>query len=178
MGTTANVLVGPASSVTIAAYVASNGAGTHADVGFTNGGVTIDPKTELHMVEVDQKLGQLAALPKKREYELKIPFSEATLENLRLILAQPTANITGTAPNQTLIVDASAVAQYYQIKLITAGLGTNSTRTVTCWRAFVKDMDSWTFKKDANQMPAATFGLLEDTTSATTQGSILKAVDS
>lgn len=175
-GTAANILVGAPSLFKIGAYVTSKGAATLSDVGFTMGGVTIDPKTELHLVKVDQKLGTLAALPKDREYDLKVKLSEASMENLRIALAQPSANLTGTAPNQTLLLDGSAVEQYYQLQFVGPGLGTNKSRTVTCWKAAVKEMGGWPFKKDSAQDLDLTFLLCEETTGSGAD-SILKAVE-
>lgn len=177
-GTTSNVLVGAASTVKFGAYVSDHAPATLSDVGFTMGGVMFDPTVELHAVEVDQYLGTLAALPKKRDVEVKMKLAEATIENLRLALAQPTGNVTGTAPNETIYYDGSAVAQYYQIEIVGPGLGTNSTRTITMWKAYIKDVAAITMQKDAEQALDLTLGLCEDVTSVTNPDSFMTIVDS
>lgn len=164
MGTAANVLVGAPASIALAAYVTAKGTATYTDVGWTIGGVTIDPKVELHMVEVDQKLGQLAGIPKKRELEVKFRFAEATVENLRIILGQATANITNAGANYTLLADASAGEQYVRMKIIGKGLGTTASRTVILYKTAVKNIGSWMFKKDDYQSPEVTFHVFEETT--------------
>lgn len=177
MGTTGNILVGAASSVKMGAYVSLKAAATLSDVGFTIGGVMFDPTVELHQVEVDQQLGVLAAQPKKRDVEVKFKLAEATIENLRLVLAQPTGNVTGTTPDFTLYYDASAVAQYYQLQIIGPGLGTGSTRTITMWKAYVKDVAAITMQKDGEQALDMTLGLCEDVSSTTTPDSFLQIVE-
>ena len=164
-GTASNVLVGAPATISLGPYVTAKGAATFSDIGFTiAGGVTLDPKVELHYVEVDQKLGQLAGIPKKRELELKFRMAEATLDNLRLVLSQPTSNLTGTTPNYQLHLDASAPEQYYQAKIVGKGLGTNAVRTVTLWKVTPKNQGAWMFKKDDYQMPEVTFHVFEETT--------------
>jgi len=177
MGTAANIFVGAPVTVKIGAYVTAKGAATLSDVGFTMGGVTFDPKVELHQVEVDQKLGILSALPKKREYELKMKLMEAIPSSLAIALGQPTTNVTGTSPNQTLSIDASAVEQYHQIQLVVPGGGTNKTNTITIWKAAVKEMGGWMFKKDGAQELDLTWLLCEETTGSGTD-SIAKSVNS
>lgn len=165
-GTAANVLVGAPSTFKIAAYLTAKAVSlTYVDPGYTNGGVTFDPKTELHMVNVDQTLGSLAAIPKARELEVKVKLAEGNLANLQYGFAQATANLSGTS---ALFIDASAPEVYYQLQIVGKGLGATAVRTITIWKAFLKDMGSWMFKKDASQEPDLTFGVLEETTGATT----------
>lgn len=166
------ILVGAHASLSVGAYSSTKGATTLTEVGATAGGVTIDPKTELYMVEIDQKLGKVAAIPKGREPEIKVKLLEATIENLRVALALPSTAVTGTAPNQTLNYDLSAGEQYYQIQLVGKGLGTNKTRTITIWRAFIKDVAPIKFAKDDVQGLDITLGICEDLASSTQPDSI------
>lgn len=175
MGTTANVLVGAPSTFKIAAYLTAKATSlTYVDVGYTSGGVTIDPKTELHQVMVDQALGTLAALPKTRDLELKVKFAEANLANVQYGLAQATANLSGTS---TLIMNASDPEIYYQLQVVGKGLGAGGVRTITFWKAYVKDMGAWMFKKDSAQEIDITYGICEETTGSTTSGSYFRAVE-
>lgn len=179
MGTAANVLVGAVSSVKIGAYVTAKGAATLSDVGFTTKPLTFDPKSEFFLFSPEQNLGNVIAVPKMRDVEIKIELAEATIANLTTALAQPTTNQTGTAPNQTLAFDASAAALYYQLQFVGPGLGTGLTRTVTCWKAYVKDMGSWAFSKEGAQILPLTLGLCEETTGSTASpSSFCKIVES
>ena len=167
-GTAGNVIVGAPATFKIAAYLASKAVSlTYIDMGFTDGGVSIDPKTELHMVTVDQQLGNLAAIPKARDLEIKVKLAEATIANLGYALAQAAANTSGTAGQY---FDASAPEIYYQIQIVGKGaaVGVSTTRTMTFWRAYVKDLGSILFKKDAAQELDLTFGVCEETTGSTT----------
>lgn len=175
MGTTAKVLVGAPTSFSIATYITAKATSlTYTDVGYTTGGVTIDPKTELHMVNVDQTLGTVAALPKSRDLEIKVKFGEANLENIQFALAQATGNLSGTT---TLIYNASDPEIYYQLRIVGKGLGATGVRTITVWRAYVKDMGAWAFKKDAAQEEDMTYGVCEETTGSTTSGTYMRIVE-
>jgi len=158
--TVSKILVGAHATLSIGAYVASKGAGTLTEVGSTLGGVQIDPKTEHYMVEIDQRLAAVAAVPKKREVEVKVKLMEATLANLQTALAQVAGALSGTA---TLLYDLSAAELYYQVQLVGKGAGAG-TRTVTFWKAFIKDLGAWAFQKDNAQSLELTLGICEETT--------------
>ncbi len=168
-GTTANVLVGGASKVELAAYLSSKVVSlTYSDIGYTMGGVIIDPKVELYNVEVDQALGILAAIPKKRDFGVKMRFAEATLDNVRLALSMPTSSLVTSGTGGTLSITASAGEQYYQMRITGKGLGTTGVRTVVLWRAVPKDIGTIIFKKDVAEAPEVTFQICEDTTGSNT----------
>lgn len=173
-GTAGNILVGAPATFKIAAYLTAKAVSlTYVDVGFTDGGVTFDPKTELHLVAMDQYLGNLAAIPKARDLEIKVKFGEATLTNLNYALAQPAGNLSGTTAQ---FYDASAAEIYYQLQVVGKGNGALAARTMTVWRAYVKDIGSIMFKKDATQEHDMTFGVCEETTGGTTS-SFMRFID-
>jgi hypothetical protein len=179
-GTPGNILVGAPSSFSIAAYLSGRTvSSTYTDCGYTSAGVTIDPKTELYEVHVDQTLGPLAAIPKGRSMEIKVKLQEATIPtNLKAALGQATTSVTGSVSGYTLGVDASAVELNWQLRIIGPGEGTNKTRTIYAWKAAIKDMGSWMFKKDATQELDLTFLVLEDVSGTSTLGdTFLKIID-
>ncbi len=161
-----NVIVGAHATLTVSDYVTAKGAGGGSDVGFTADGVSFKANVEHKMVEPDQHLTAIRAVPTKREYELKVRMLEGQMEHLRFVLGQPAANLTGIAPDETLVVDADAGEQYHQIILVGIGLGTLGIRTLTAWRCFLKDIAEIPFKKDDEQFLEATFGILKETTGA------------
>jgi len=175
MGTAAKVLVGGPTSFKIAAYLPSKAVSlTYTDVGFTDGGVSFDPKTEHHLVTVDQHLGNLAAIPKARDLEIKVKFAEGTLTNLQYALMQATANLSGTS---SLFINASDPELYYQLQVVGKGDGATGVRTMTVWRAFVKEMGALLFKKDAAQEHDLTWGVCEETTGSTSSGTFMRFFD-
>lgn len=111
--------------------------------------------------------------------ELKVKLQEGTIPtNMRAALGQPIGNVTGTVTGYIIGVDASAVEQYHQLKVVGPGLGTNKTRTVYAWRACIKDMGSWAMKKDGTQELDLTFLILEDRSGTSTLGdTFLKIID-
>lgn len=174
-GTAANVLVGAPTTVKFAAYIASKVVSlTYTDVGFTTGGVTFDPKTEHHFVVADQALGNLAAIPKARDLEIKVKLLEGTLTNLQYALAQATGNLSGTS---SLFYNASDPELYYQLQVVGKGNGATGVRTMTAWRVYIKDMGSLMFKKDGAQEPDLTLGVCEETTGSTSSGTFMRFFD-
>ena len=178
-GTTANVLVGGASKVELAAYISSKAvSSTYTDIGYTMGGVTVDPKVELYNVEVDQALGVLAAIPKKRDLEIKMRFAEVNAENLLFALGLPTASITTNgSTNSTLSLTASAGETYYQLRLTGKGTRGAGVRTCIFWKTITKDLGTLMFKKDDTQGPEVTFQVCEDTTGTNTTATYGTIVD-
>lgn len=178
-GTTANVLVGGASKIEIAAWITAKAISlTYTDIGYTKGGVTIDPKVELHNIEVDQALGYLAAIPKKRELEIKMRMMEVNLENVRLALSMATGNlVTSAGVNGTLTLQASQTEQYFQMRITGKGVGSTGVRTAIFWRCVPKDLGNLLFKKDDEQGPEVTWQVCEDTTGTNTTATFGQIVD-
>ena len=177
-GTTANVLVGGASKVEVAAYISAKVVSlTYTDIGYTMGGVTIDPKIELYNVEVDQALGILAAIPKKRDLSVKMRFAEVNLENINILWNSPTTVITTTSGTGTMALMASAGEQYLQLRITGKGTRGAGTRTCIFWKSVPKDLGTLLFKKDDTQGPEVTFQICEDTSGTNTTATFGQIVD-
>lgn len=173
--TLTNILI-KAGIVSIGDYVTAKGAGTLADAGATIGGISLQVKTETHVTEADQYLGELMRTPSKRTAELKFVMEESDLEKWRLMSEQPAANLTGVAPNKTLLTDADAAEQYHQIAITTKGVGTTKVRTITLWRCVIVNSEPISFKKDEEQKVAVTVAVLEEI-SGTGLDTLFKTVD-
>ncbi len=161
------IAVGAITSLEIAPYVASKGAGTFADVGFTLDGYTFEEKREDHETIVDQRLGVVKRKPKSRGYEFKTSLAQAELENYRLALGIPTADLTGTPPNLTLKSNLSRVDQPYQMRVKGPGLGTTGVRTKTMWSVDLHVGPIPTVKDGEQKLPLTGMGR-EETTGAGT----------
>src|SRR5437773_4974060 len=174
-GTAGNILVGAPTTVKFASYLAAKVVSlTYTDVGFTMGGVTFDPKVEFHLVSPDQVLGNVAAVPKARDLEIKVKLAEATLTNIQFALAQATGNLSGTS---SLFYQASDPEIYYQLQVVGKGNGATGVRTMTAWRTYMKDMGGLMFKKDAAQEVELTIGVCEETTGSTSSGTFMRFFD-
>lgn len=178
-GTTGNVLVGGASQVAVATYISAKVvSSTYTDIGYTAGGVTIDPKVELHNIEVDQALGVLAAIPKKRDLEIKMRFAEVHAENLNILWNSPTTVLTTSgSTNSTLSLMASAGEQYLQLRIIGKGTRGAGVRTCTFWKVVPKDLGTLMFKKDEIQGPEVVWQVCEDTSGTNTTATFGMIVD-
>ncbi|HOC18435.1 MAG TPA: hypothetical protein PKK95_09215 [Vicinamibacterales bacterium] len=168
--------------VYVADWAANGGATGWTDVGLTEAGSELTDKSENALIgDGDQVPCAQRAYPSTDEVEIKIVMKEADLAKLVWALQQPAANLTGTAPNQTLLRGART-EQYKAIKLETAGNQgptlVAATRTITAHRCYIKSRDGFQYGlKDKSQMYGVTLGVLWDAT-VTTEDKLYKIVDS
>ena len=174
-----NLAIGGA-DVQVADWVANGGATGHVSVGILKEPPEWSPSVEKYEPEFESLPGKSISSPLSEDFELKVVMAEATLDILQWSLMQPTGNLTGTAPNKTLLFGDPS-EQYKGIKVITKGItgtaGTRSTRTVTLHRCTVKKLEPVTFGKGKEQLFAVTLGVLYDTT-VTSNDKYGKIVDS
>lgn len=176
-----NKLAVGAAVVSIGDWVAAAAAGTLTDVGLTTGPAELSDVSEDVEVEGEQVQGVVRSVPTKKTVTLKVPMAEADLDKLQRLLRQPTANLTGTAPNKTLAVDAEE-EQYLQVQCVTQGIagsgGTHATRTLTFWRCSMTGREAVPFTKGGVQQWAAVFKVHQDTSvSAGGSGQFYKIAD-
>lgn len=172
---TNNICIG-AATVSVGAYVSAGGAGTLTDVGHTKEAVTLTPAFEDYSVTSERAFGVLKKIPIGGSFKLTVPIIEATMENYRVAFRQASGSTTGTAPNITLRVGDFA-QNYHQVSIVSAGVGSTGTRTITIWRAIVENLEAIPYGKTGEQMLKVTFDCLYDDTLATAD-KFLKLVDS
>lgn len=176
--TTANTLFGAPTSISIGPWVTAKGAGTLVEIGHTKGGVSIKHSIENHEMEVDDILTPHRAIPIKTGYEIKFTMAEVTLENLRIALSQPAANLTGTPPDEILAVDGNLGGEVYnQVELVGPGLGTTGVRTIVIWRAVIKEVAEILWNKIDDRVYEVTLLILYEET-GTGSDTIMQATDS
>ena len=176
--TDANVLVG-AATVYYGDYVTNAGAATFTEFGHTSGPVEIAKEAEYYEPESEQSLGPVLSKIQKLSFTIKVPAMEATPKLLAILAEQDTTTqVTGTAPNQTVAI-ATPEVNYYQLKIVGTGPGTNATRTVTAWKCKVIAAEPIQFGRAAFQSYNMTFRVYRDSsiTTTTTNGSYFKQVD-
>lgn len=157
--------------LSIGPYVAAGGAGTLVDVGLTKEGTELSLKiTKAEVGNGEQVFGPQFAVPTDVEMELKAVMGEADIDKLAWLTSQPSGNLTGTAPNKSLLL-GEPEEQYKQIQVVSKGIrGTNGTaasRTFTGWKGFVKSVEPVKFAKGSEQVYSVTFGFCEDLTVTT-----------
>ena len=174
-----NVVRGPG-AVFYGPYVSAKAPGTLVDAGYIAGPVTFQPKVEYHKMDVQEHLAAIKGWPTARTFEVKIPLAEAKPDALRLAMAQPAANFTGTPPASTGLIDADADEIYFQIKIESAKgtTGTPSTgfRAWTYWRCIITGCEAVNLKKDGAQVYLLTFETLFEET-GTGADTLAKVVD-
>lgn len=176
--TTGNIAIG-AAQVLVGAYVTAGGAqGTMVDVGHTKGPTTLNVTGNDYAIATEQSFGTIRKIPISASVKLKVLIDEATLANMRIAFRQATGQLSGTAPNATLLV-GNITEQYHQIQVVTKGTGaiTPATRTITIWRAIIESVAEIPFGKSGEQTLEATIDCLYDD-SVATGDKFLKVVDS
>lgn len=175
MATDATKVITGAGTFSIGAYVTAGGAGSLVDVGYSNAPFELTPEFENTEIESENQQGVIKSVPTKTGYTLKVPILESDPEHLRIALGQPAANLTGTAPDETLRV-GDRTEQYHQGTLATSGIGTTGARTFTFWKLQILSMDPIQIGKAVAQMYNAVFRVMPDT-SVTTLDKFFKQVD-
>lgn len=174
---TGNICIG-AAQVSIGAYVTAGGAGTLTDVGHTKGPTTLEATYNDYEIVTEQSFGAIRRIPISAAIKVKVMMDEATLDNLRVATRQVSGNLSGSAPNKTLLV-GNISEQYHQVQIIGKGPGstTPATRTITAWRAIVETVTAISFGKQPEETFEVTFSLMFDD-SVSTSDKFFKVVDS
>jgi hypothetical protein len=174
---TGNIAIGVA-TVSVGAYVTAGGAGSLTDVGHTKGPTTLTVTGNDYAVATEQSFGTIRKVPISATVKVKVMMDEATLDNLRTAFRQASSQLTGSAPNKTLLV-GNITEQYHQVQIVTKGTGgtTQATRTITIWRAITETVAEIAFGKGNEQTFEVTFDCLYDD-SVATGDKFLKVVDS
>lgn len=173
-----NIAIG-AAVLSLGDWVTAGGAGSLTDVGLTLEGSMLSIATEFFDVSGEQVIGKVRSVPTSMTVTVKAKLQEASLDNLRRAINQPSANLTGTAPNKSLLVGEPS-EQYLQGTLVTKGIAgstsVHATRTITFWRGVVKSIGEISYSKGGNQVYDVEIECLEDT-SVSTADKFFKIVD-
>ena len=169
------ILVG-AGTAYIGDYVAAAGAATLVDVGHTHKPVSYAPEFKNYDVESERAFGVIKSSPVDAMIKVTVPMMETTAQNLRIAMRQPSANISGSAPNNTILV-GDPKEQYHQIKISGPGPGTNKARDIFFWKCQVESMKEVGIAKGDVQVYDVVFRVLYDDSVATAD-KFFKQVDS
>jgi hypothetical protein len=180
LATNTNQIAIGVATVSIGAYFTAGGAGSLTDVGHTKGPTTLSIAYEDYELVTEQSFGPLRNIPISAKVNVKAMMNEATLDNMRVAARQATAQLSGSAPNKTLLV-GNINEQYHQIQIVTKGpagaAGVASTRTITIWRGIVRNVEEISYGKQPEQTFTVTIACMFDD-SVATGDKFLKIVDS
>lgn len=153
--------------ISISAWVTAGGAGTFTDAGHLEGEAMLEFDKEDLLEGSEQVLGSLISEPIKFGVRLKFALKETSLDNMQKYLGQAAANLTGAAPNKTLLIgDPSPL--FYQVKVVTKGertvqgATTPATQTWTFWRMAAQKPEPLSLKKDKVRLMGFTYEALYD----------------
>jgi len=164
-GTVENIVVGLAgeNTVKIGAYAAVEG--DAVDVGFTEGGVTIEKSCETKEIEVDQVVGPVDSVRTKESWIIKFSMAEISLANLALAMGYPTTAVAGsTLSAGGPAADITARTMYINVK--GPGPGTGKW---TFWKVKPTGKTSAPYKKADKTVIDVEFQALVDTTKTAEQ---------
>ncbi len=176
---TSKILVG-AGVVSLGDYVAAGSGGTLIDVGHCKEPVVMTAAYTDFDVVSERAFGILRKVPQDMAITIRVPQLEVTPERMRVALRQPSGNLSGVSPNETLLVGdpASTDAELYkQIEIVGPGLGSTLVRTVTAWKCVVMELAEIAFAKGDSMVFNVTFGVLYDD-SVSTADKFFKSIDS
>ena len=162
--------------ISIGEYVAAGGAATLVDIGHTDQPFAINSNFESFDVESERTDGLILTVPIKSTYEVEFSVLEVTPGRLAQIFRQAAGSVTGTAPNQTIVI-TSAVSRLFQIQIVGKGIGTTGVRTVTFWRCQPVSCEPILHGKAAVQAYRALFRVLYDSSVNPPAGEYFKQVD-
>jgi len=141
MGSTSNIIFGE-----VAVKIGDYGSETLTDVGFTQGGVDVNPADDYKEVKCDQQKGTI--LEKLISRKLTIGFSmlEVTLANLAYYFNLPDSAVTGNTLTGNL-----ETKDFHQVVLV----GENESgyaRTVTFPKCKVRSNGAWSQNPEEEQL--------------------------
>ncbi len=150
-GTPGNIIIG-------AAVVTVNG----VDIGYTQNGQVVRYKPEFVSVVADQANGVVRKGRSMESMFVKWTLLEVSLEQLRLAMMQPTANLPG--PYTTLTLGYSNSCWTDEVAIVLTGPGPDcGTRTWTFTRGVITDSEKlYEMKRDQAVQFDMEFELLKD----------------
>ena len=136
------------------------------NIGALEGGVEYRYAAQVVEHEVDQRLGIVGADKIKERVTVTCRTKEATLENLRIAMAQPSYALSVEGSTQTLNFGGQRAMPTHAVSIAGKGPGTGRTRTLYLRRAVVIESGAHAYTKDGATVYAVTFLCLEDATQA------------
>ncbi len=140
-----------------------------ANIGALVGGVELLYASEKFLHKVDQKLGILAVDKIDEEIRVRFRMAEATLENLRIAMAQPSWALSSADPaGPTLNIGSQRAMPTAHAVVITgkAPGATDKTRTITIGKAVIEEGGTHAYTKDGRTEYEVTMICLVDTSKA------------
>ena len=159
-----NIIVGLGTlgvgNITVSAYGASKASGVN--LGLSDGGIEVDPKSATYKVEVDQAVGAIDEYLTEKSIALKANIAEAALSTLGLALGEPAASLAGSV----LSVGNSFMLTKYTVYIDVKGVN-GGTRSYVIPMATISGDAKHSYKrKDKTMIPVAINGLVDLTQAA------------
>jgi hypothetical protein len=155
-----SVLVG-AATVTIGGWVSAAATTSMTDFGHTKAPVTIGAEFENFEAMSERSFGPVKIKPIGQKFTVQVPAMEVTAANMAVAYRQATGNLSGSAPNQTLLVD-DATERYHQIIVTGPSPGTNGVGTYTFHKCHITSIAPNPIAKGDTQVLDMTFTVLKD----------------
>ena len=166
MANNAGKIVFGRADISISPWVTAGGAGSFVSAGHTEGDAILELDKEDLSEGSEQVLGKLFQEPIGFGMRLKYAAKEASLDLMGDYLQQIAANLTGTAPNKTLLI-GEPTAVYKQIKIVTTGeatlqSGLKAIQTITLYRCAMLKPEPLSFAKGKVRLLGFTWEVMYD----------------
>lgn len=165
-------VVGGVGKMYIGPYTANGAdAASLAFLGGTIGGIEVDQKRDLHLIDLDEWLSPAAAFPAKEEFGFKATFAETYLANLQNFLFNFGNALTGggrgTGPTGSLTLGEDKTRNYRQLVYrgpATPNYGAAVQRYYQFWQCVPVAIGPTKYEKGKEATIAVTFRALADPT--------------
>ena len=159
-----NIIVGLGTlgvgNITVSAYGAPKVSGVN--LGLSDGGIEIDPKSATYKVEVDQAVGPIDEALTEKSISLKANIAEATLATLGYALGEPAASLAGSV----LSVGNSFTLPKYTVYIDVKGVNGGTRSYVIPMATISGDVKHSYKRKDKTMIPVTINGLVDLTQAA------------
>ena len=157
MSSPTNIVVGLAAEGTlkIATYGTAESGAT--DLGFIEGGITIEHEETSYDIKVDQVLASIAKVTTEESLKIKVTLAEATLSNIALALG------AGSPVNNALEFGDKTQTAYYTLYANVKGAA-GASRKYTFWKCRPNGKTAQSYKRDGETLIEVEFDVLADTT--------------
>lgn len=164
MGTQGNVVVGVGGAGFVKVGPYGTAEGSADDLGYTEGGVTIEVAREYFEKTVDQEIGVLEVFKTAERATLKVTLAECTLENLAKAIDYPSSAISSGALSWGGDSAVNELTIYLNVPSVSGG-----TRKYTFHKCVCVSAAPHSYVKSDKTMIECEFLILQDTTKTTNQ---------
>jgi len=167
VGKDATQILAGGAEIFIGAKTTDGAAGSLLSFGHTLNPTEFAFEFEDFPIETEQSIGLATSFIVGAKYSLKIDVAQNNPAAMRIAARLAAANLTGSAPNETLAFNDPA-NEFFQVAVVGRSYGTTKVDTYTFWNSQVRTTEPIPFGKRAVQHLSMLLDLFRDDTVVTT----------